>query len=608
MIRNYSNRQYIIGGFFALIGLIFIIRLFSIQVLDDTYKTSSDNNVLRKQTEYAGRGLIYDRNGELLVYNEAAYDLMVTPREAKTLDTTLLCQLLQVDTIEVKNRMEKCSSYSSYKSSVFIKQISAETYANLSEKMYLLPGFYVQSRTLRKYPRKIGSHVLGYVGEVGRRTIENNSYYREGDYIGISGIEKAYEEQLRGVKGLQLLLKDVHNNEKGSFQEGKFDVAAIPGKNVTATIDASLQEYGEQLMIGKRGSIVAIEPNSGEILCLISSPNYDPNLLVGRKRTPNYISLNNDSIQKPLYNRAALAQYPPGSTFKLINALIGLQERTIYSGSKFNCQGGYDFGVENRKMGCHEHRSPLNLIESIATSCNAYYCHVYRGIIEKHPNIHNGYDNWQYYVSSFGLGNWLNNDLPTGRKGFLPSSDYYNRMYGKRGWKALTNISLAIGQDALLATPIQMANMTAAIANRGYYYTPHIVKSIENDTIPSRFKLAKHTLIDSTHFPIVIKGMQEVVENEELGTSTDARMDSITVCGKTGTAENPHGEDHSIFIAFAPKENPQIALAVYVENGGWGSTWAVPIASLMIEEYLTDSIKRKEMESFILKGKIDYPE
>lgn len=608
MIRNYSNRQYIIGGFFALIGLIFIIRLFSIQVLDDTYKTSSDNNVLRKQTDYPGRGLIYDRNGELLVYNEAAYDLMVTPREAKSLDTTLLCQLLHIDTLEVHQRMEKCSNYSSYKSSVFMKQISVETYAKLSEKMYLLPGFYVQSRTLRKYPRKIGSHVLGYVGEVGRRTIQKNSYYKEGDYIGISGIEKAYEEQLRGVKGLQLLLKDVHNNEKGSFQEGKFDVAAIPGKNVTATIDADLQEYGEQLMIGKRGSIVAIEPSSGEILCLISSPSYDPNLLVGRKRSPNYLLLNNDSIQKPLYNRAALAQYPPGSTFKLINALIGLQEKTIYSGSKFKCQGGYYFGVENRKMGCHEHRSPLNLIESIATSCNAYYCHVYRGIIEKYPNIHNGYDNWHKYVASFGLGNWLNNDLPTGRKGFLPSSDYYNRMYGKRGWKALTNISLAIGQDALLTTPIQMANMTAAIANRGYYYTPHIVKSIENDTIPSRFKIAKHTLIDSTHFAIVIKGMQEVVEDKELGTSNAARMDSITVCGKTGTAENPHGEDHSIFIAFAPKDNPQIALAVYVENGGWGSTWAVPIASLMIEEYLTDSIQRKELESFILDGKIDYPE
>lgn len=608
MIRNYSNRQYIIGGFFALIGLIFIIRLFSIQVIDDTYKTSSDNNVLRKQTEYPGRGLIYDRNGELLVYNEAAYDLMVTPREAKTLDTTLLCQLLLIDTLEVARRMVKCSNYSSYKSSVFMKQISVETYAKLSEKMYLLPGFYVQSRTLRKYPQKIGSHVLGYVGEVGRRTILKNSYYKEGDYIGISGIEKAYEEQLKGVKGLQLLLKDVHNNTKGSFQEGKFDVAAVPGKNITATIDAQLQAYGEQLMQGKRGSIVAIEPSSGEILCLVSAPTYDPNLLVGRKRTPNYLLLNNDSIQKPLYNRAALAQYPPGSTFKLINALIGLQEKTIYSGSKFKCQGGYHFGVENRKMGCHEHRSPLNLIESIATSCNAYYCHVYRGIIEKYPSIHSGYDNWYTYVASFGLGNWLNNDLPTGRKGFLPGSDYYNRMYGKRGWKALTNISLAIGQDALLATPIQMANMTAAIANRGHYYTPHIVKAVENDTIPSRFKDAKHTLIDSAHFAIVIKGMQEVVEDKELGTSNAARLDSITVCGKTGTAQNPHGEDHSIFIAFAPKENPQIALAVYVENGGWGSTWAVPIGSLLIEEYLTDSIQRKALESFILEGQIDYPE
>ena len=360
-------------------------------------------------------------------------------------------------------------------------------------------------------------------------------------------------------------------------------------------------------MQGKRGSIVAIEPSSGEILCLVSAPSYDPNLLVGRKRTPNYILLNEDSINKPLYNRAALAQYPPGSTFKLVNALIGLQEKTIYGGSKYKCLGGFNFGVENRKMGCHEHRSPLNLKEAIATSCNAYFCYVYKGIIEKYPNIYDGYDTWHKYVSSFGLGNWLNNDLPTGKKGFLPSSNYYDKMYRKGGWKALTNISLAIGQDALLSTPIQMANMTAAIANKGFYYTPHIVKEIEGDTIPSRFLKPKQTMIDTEHFDLVIRGMQEVVDDTELGTSNAAKMDNISVCGNTGTAENPHGEANSIFIEFAPNDNPQIALAVYVENGGWGSTWAVPIGSLMLEEYLTDSIKRMELEKYILEGVIEYP-
>ena len=608
MIRNYSNRQFIIGGFFCLIGIIFVMRLFSIQVIDDTYKTSSENNIIRKQTEYPGRGLIYDRNGELLVYNEAAYDLMVTPREIKTLDTTLLCEILKIDKSDVAKRIRKCRRYSSYKASVFMKQISTETYATLSEKMFELPGFYVQSRTLRKYPKKIGAHLLGYVGEVNKHTIQKNEYYKEGDYIGITGIEKAYEKQIRGEKGMQLLLKDVHNNIKGSFQNGKFDVPAIKGKNITTTIDLQLQAYGESLMQGKRGSIVAIEPSSGEILCLISAPSYDPNLLVGRKRTTNYILLDEDSINKPLYNRAALAQYPPGSTFKLVNALIGLQEKTIYGGSKYKCHGGFDFGVENRKMGCHEHRSPLNLKEAIATSCNAYFCYVYKGIIEKHSSVYEGYDTWHKYVSSFGLGNWLNNDLPTGKKGFLPSSNYYDKMYKKGGWKALTNISLAIGQDALLTTPIQMANMTAAIANKGFYFTPHVVKEIEGDTIPSRFLKPNETMIDSEHFDLVIRGMQEVIDDTELGTSNAAKMQNISVCGKTGTAENPHGEDHSIFIAFAPKENPQIALAVYVENGGWGSTWAVPIGSLMLEEYLTDNIKRLKLEKSIIEGVIEYPE
>lgn len=605
-MKKYENRTYIIGGFFGVVILIFIIRLFSIQVIDDSFKTSSENNVIRKQTDYPRRGLIYDRNKELIVYNEAAYDLMITPKQATFLDTALICSLLEIDTLNLMKRIEKARNYSMYKASVLMKQISVETYTKLQENMFLMPGFFVQTRTLRKYPYSTASHLLGYVGEVNQRIVKSTPYYKEGDYIGVSGIEKAYEDKLRGQKGVKLLLKDVHNNIKGSFNDGKFDIKSKPGKDLQSSIDIFLQNYGESLMKNKRGSIVALEPSTGEILCLVSSPNYDPNILVGRKRSENYLILNEDTINKPLFNRASLAQYPPGSTFKLINALIGLQEKVIYSGSKFNCDEGYVYGEEKRKMKCHPHRSPLNLIESISNSCNAYFCNVYRAIIEKYPNTYEGYDVWRNYVTSFGLGNWLNNDLPTGQKGFVPTANFYDRIYGKNRWKSLTNLSLSIGQDALLTTPIQMANMTAAIANRGYYYTPHIVKSIENDSIDDRFRKPIRTMVDSSLFEIVIKGMQEVVEDEELGTSNIAKMENITVCGKTGTAQNPHGEDHSIFIGFAPKDNPKIALAVYVENGGWGSTWAVPIASLMIEKYLNDTIERDWLEKKIVEGVIEY--
>ena len=605
-MKKYENRTYIIGGFFGLVILIFIIRLFSIQVIDDSFKTSSENNVIRKQTDYPRRGLIYDRNKELIVYNEAAYDLMITPKQATSLDTALICSLLEIDTLNLMKRIEKASNYSMYKASVLMKQISVETYTKLQENMFLMPGFFVQTRTLRKYPYSTASHLLGYVGEVNQRIVKSTPYYKEGDYIGVSGIEKAYEDKLRGQKGVKLLLKDVHNNIKGSFNDGKFDIKSKPGKDLQSSIDIFLQNYGESLMKNKRGSIVALEPSTGEILCLVSSPNYDPNILVGRKRSENYLILNEDTINKPLFNRASLAQYPPGSTFKLINALIGLQEKVIYSGSKFNCDEGYVYGEEKRKMKCHPHRSPLNLIESISNSCNAYFCNVYRSIIEKYPNTYEGYDVWRNYVTSFGLGNWLNNDLPTGQKGFVPTPNFYDRIYGKNRWKSLTNLSLSIGQDALLTTPIQMANMTAAIANRGYYYTPHIIKSIENDSIDDRFRKPIRTKVDSSLFEIVIKGMQEVVEDEELGTSNIAKMENFTVCGKTGTAQNPHGEDHSIFIGFAPKDKPKIALAVYVENGGWGSTWAVPIASLMIEKYLNDTIERDWLEKKIVEGVIEY--
>ena len=605
-MKEHENRTYIIGGFFSLVILIFIIRLFSIQVIDDSFKTSSENNVIRKQTDYPIRGLIYDRNNELIVYNEAAYDLMITPKQATNIDTALICTLLEIDTISLINKIEKAKNYSMYKASVLMKQISVETYSKLQENMFLMPGFFVQTRTLRKYPYSTASHLLGYVGEVNERILKKNPYYKEGDYIGVSGIEKAYEDKLRGQKGVKLLLKDVHNNIQGSFSNGKFDIKSKPGQNIQSSIDIFLQNYGEKLMKNKRGSIVALEPSSGEILCLISSPNYNPNELVGRKRSDNYIKLNNDTNNKPLFNRASLAQYPPGSTFKLINALIGLQEKVISSRTKYKCNEGFIYGEEKRKMKCHTHRSPLNLIESISNSCNSYFCNVYKEIIEKYPTTYQGYKVWRSYVTSFGLGNWLNNDLPTGQKGFVPSYDFYDKIYGKNRWKYSTNLSLSIGQDALLTTPIQMANIAACIANRGYYYTPHTVKNIKNDKIDDRFSIPNYTMIDSSLFEIVIKGMLRVVEDEELGTSNIAKMKDIKVCGKTGTAQNPHGEDHSIFIGFAPMNDPKIAIAVYVENGGWGSTWAVPIASLMIEKYLKGSIKRNILEKEMFYGVIDY--
>ena len=606
MNHAYDNRKFVIGGLFATVLIIFLIRLFSIQVIDDSYKTSSENNVLRKEVDYPSRGLVFDRNNTLIVYNEAAYDLMITPNQLKELDTTLLCTILKMDTLDLLNRINKAKNYSNYKASVFMKQISVETYANLQEHLYLFPGFYARPRTLRKYPINAASHIVGYVGEVSKKTVKKFPYYGEGDYIGISGIEKAYEDYLRGEKGLKYKLKDVHNNIKGSLENGNFDKPSVAGTNLTSTIDIYLQKYGEMLMKNKRGSIVAIEPSTGEILCLVSSPNYNPNELVGRKRNKNYLRLNNDTLEKPLFNRASLAQYPPGSTFKLINALIGLQEKTLSPQTLFSCNNGFVYGDEKRTMKCHPHRSPLNLTESIATSCNAYYCNVYKDIIEKYPNSYDGYNNWRNHVMSFGLGNWLNNDLPTGQKGHVPSESYYDNIYGKKRWKALTNLSLSIGQDALLSTPIQMANMTAAIANRGYYYTPHIVKEIENDSIDLRFKTKRLTTIDQKHFETIILGMKDVVEDTELGTSNNAKIDGIVICGKTGTAQNPHGEDHSIFIAFAPMENPKIALAVYVENGGWGSTWAVPIASLMIEQYLTGTISRSLLEEKIKVGIIEY--
>jgi len=605
---SFANRRHIIRFVIILIGLIYTIRLLFLQVIDSSYKLSASSNVLRYVTQYPARGLIYDRNGKLLVYNEAAYDVMVIPHQLTAFDTTEFCQILEITKDYVDESIKKAREFSMYNSSIFLKQISSETYAKFQEKMYKYPGFYVHARTLRKYTSDIASHILGYVGEVNDKIIESNDYYKLGDYIGISGVEQSYEEYLRGKKGLNVYLVDVHNRIKGTYANGRLDQKAEVGSNIISTIDSELQAYGEKLMRNKIGSIVAIEPSTGEILALVSTPTYNPELLVGRKRTQNYASLMSDTL-KPLFNRALMAQYPPGSTFKVVNALIGLQEKILFPYTKFECAGAYY--SRGLRVGCHIHRSPLNLIESIQMSCNTYYCNVFRNILDnrKYPSIRESFDQWKKYLESFGFGKSLNSDFANELNGLLPTKSMYDRIYGEKGWNSLTIVSMAIGQGELGTTPLQMANMAATVANRGHYYTPHIVKEIEGDNaIDSRFFERHNTLIDSAYFDIVIEGMDLAV-NGEAGSGSTARtaqVPGVIVCGKTGTAQNPHGEDHSIFIAFAPKDNPKIALAVYIENGGFGSTWAAPTAKLMIEKYLNDTISVPWWEDYILNAKINY--
>lgn len=599
---KFANRRLFFYILFGSTSLLLLVFLFSIQVLDDSYKLSADNNVIKAVTLYPERGYIYDRNGELLVSNQRAYDLMVTPRQVKNLDTLKLCTLLDIEPEYFRKQYQKALRYSKHRSSILLKEISKLTAVRLQEQLYDYPGFYLHERTMREYPHSAAANVLGYVSQVPDYILKKRDDYKKHDNYGMTGVENSYEDELKGTQGVQYMVRDVWNRNMGSFQNGKYDSLAINGKDIELSIDIGLQKYAEQLMQNKKGSIVAIEPSSGEILSLVSSPTYDPNLLIGRSRSPNFNRMYKDE-NKPLFDRSLLAEYPPGSTFKLVNALIGLQEDVIYAGSKFKCDEGWRFSPK-LKIGCHPHRSPLNLKESIAQSCNAYYCSTFKRIVEKYPSTKIGYDNWRNHVMSFGLGNFLNNDLYTGRKGRVPSVEFYNRQYGKNRWKAPTVISLSIGQDALVVSPIQMANMCAAIANRGHYFTPHIVRKIDGETLKdSTYTKPKHTSIDPKHFPTVINGMEQVFTSKH-GTAKTAKVKGVEICGKTGTAENPHGEDHSIFIAFAPKNNPQIAIAVYVENGGWGSTWAAPIATLMIEKYLTGIVTNKDRESFILNGNL----
>ena len=601
MNKSYSNRKYIIISIFIIVGVIFIVRLFLLQVLDNEYKLSAQNNVLRYVTQYPARGLIYDRNGELFVYNEAAYDLLVIPKQIKNIDTIELCKLLKINKDGFITSLEKARKHSYYKPSVFLKQISREDYGYLQEKLYKYPGFYVQARTLRKYPIPVAAHILGYVGEVNKKDLENEKYYRQGDYIGKSGIEKYYENKLRGKKGLKIKIVDVFNRERGSFKNGKYDTIAIAGDDIYISINTELQIYGEKLMQNKKGSIVAIEPSSGEILALVSSPAYDPNLLIGRVRTENFKKLSSDTLE-PLFNRATMAQYPPGSTFKIVNALIGLQEEVLFPYTKYGCQGVVSYPI----VCSHDHYSPLDLLHAIEQSCNPYFWKVFKSIFEqpKFSTIQEEYNNWRKYVSSFGTGKKFDNDLINQRPGNLPPDSYFNKYYGKKGWKAITIRSLSIGQGEIEYTPLQLANLTAIIANKGYYFTPHVIKEKKNINYDNKkYKEKIFTDIDPKYFDVVIEGMYQVYEGEH-GTTRWYKIKDLQICGKTGTAENPHGDNHSVFIAFAPKDDPKIAVAVVIENSGFGSTWAAPIATLMIEKYLNGSVKPNWFEEKMLNANL----
>ncbi len=578
-----------------------MIRLFHLQVLDKSYEQYALSNAQSVRVIYPARGLIYDRDGEIMVYNQAAYDIMVVPRQLESFDTTEFCRILGISGQDLDQRLQSARSYSYRVPSIFMKQVSYQNAALLQEKMYQYPGFYVQTRTLREYTRPVAAHALGYVGEVDQDILDQEPYYQLGDYIGVSGVEKAYESSLRGVKGKRVFLKDVYNQTVESYQGGRLDEPVEVGKNITVTLDMELQTYGERLMKPYVGSIVAIEPSSGEVLALVSAPSYSPELLVGRNLRTEFSKLVNDTLN-PLFNRALMAQYPPGSTFKTLMALIGLQEKVISISTEHHCY--YGFYAGSIHTGCHLHDSPLNLVQAIQNSCNTYFIKVLRSILQNpaHGETAAAYDNWRAHLLSMGFTQPLGIELKNELDGNIPESSYFDKIYGEQHWNYLTIRSLAIGQGELLITPLQMANMTATIANRGYYITPHLIKKIDGvDEADPAYIIRNYTNIDSVNYIPVVDGMDLVVNGGKGSTARNASIEGITVCGKTGTAENPHGNDHSIFIAFAPKEDPQIAIAVYVENQGFGTTFAAPIASLMIEKYLTGEVSRTWYENWVMQ-------
>lgn len=600
-------RKFTLFLFVIIVGVIFTGRLLYLQVFNHNAQSLYDDNAIRKVFNYPKRGFVYDRNNKLLVSNQPSYDVMIIPREVKPLDTLEFCSLLKIDKEDFLDKYKKTKHYSPRLPSVFVSHLAKEDYAILQEKMRKYEGFYIQKRSLRKYETTIGANVLGDIGEVNNREIKNDNYYHSGDLIGKQGVEASYEETLRGQKGIKFIQKDIHNQDIGPYKNGKYDTLPQAGKDIKITIDADLQAYGELLMTNKRGGVIAIEPKTGEILAMISAPTYNPNSLVGRNRSENYTKLYKD-VAKPLFNRSLQGVYEPGSPFKLMNALIALEEDVMSPTEKVTCYHGIKYG--NSFMKCHCPSGTRNdMISGIEHSCNAYFLTTYRRILDKYDNASIGIDKWSKHVKSFGLGDFLHNDLFVGQKGRIPDRDYYKSVYPNTFYSTYT-VSNAIGQGEVATTPIQLANMVAAIANRGYYYTPHIIKSIEDKNIPEEFTKPKYTTISKENFEPVIEGMHQVYKT---GTAKSLQIKDIDICGKTGTVENftvidsvrTQLTDHSIFVAFAPKDNPQIAIAVFVENGYWGNRFAGKVASLMIEKHLKGEITRTDLEDWLLSHSLE---
>ena len=585
---NFSNRKFIIGSIVTGVIIIYLIRLFTLQLMSDDYKKNADSNAFRKEIQYPSRGLIYDRKHRLLVYNESSYNIMVIMNDQRGIDTLDFCRTIGITKAFYIKRMEEIkakTNYSRYTPQVFLSQIPSQEFSVFREKLFRFNGFSAEKRSVRHYTSGIAAHILGDMGEVSNADIEEDDYYQSGDYIGKLGVERSYEKQLRGEKGMRIMLRDVHGRTKGHYQNGKYDKAPIPGKDLMLSIDSELQALAERLLEGKLGAIVAIEPSTGEILCMASSPSYDPRLMVGRDRGKNHQRLNSDPM-KPLLNRAIMGTYPPGSTFKLTQALIGLQEGSIDPTISFPCHHGFNY--RGLHVGCHSHASPISLIPALGTSCNAYFCwNLYRLFSNRSrfKSTQDAMTRWKDHAVAMGFGYKLGVDLPGERRGMIPNAQYYDKAYRGR-WNALTVISIAIGQGEVTATPLQIANLAATVANRGFYYIPHIIHDIRGSQIDSIYRTRHYTLVDRKWYNYVVAGMRRAVTH---GTCHSANLPGIEVCGKTGTAQN-RGHDHSTFAGFAPMNDPKIAVSVYVENGGWGNTYGVPLGALIIEQYLNGKL------------------
>ena len=585
---NYINRKYILGGIAVAVVIIYLIRLFSLQLMSDDYKKNADSNAFRKEIQYPSRGLILDRKGRLLVYNESSYNIMVVMNDQRGIDTLDFCQTVGITKDFYIKRMDEIKSkisYSRYTPQLFMSQIPAEEFSVFREKLFRFKGFSVEKRSVRHYTTGLGAHLLGDVGEVNDKDIANDDYYQSGDFIGKLGVERSYEKELRGEKGMRIMLRDVHGRTQGHYQNGKYDKAPVPGKDVTLSIDLDLQALAERLLEGKLGAIVAIEPSTGQILCMASSPTYDPRLTVGRNRGKYHQQLSRDPM-RPLLNRAIMGTYPPGSTFKITQALMGLQEGSITPEIAFPCHHGFNY--KGLHLGCHGHASPINLVPAIGTSCNAYFCwNLYRVFSNKrkYGSVQNAMNCWKDHMVDMGFGYKLGIDLPGESRGMIPNANYYDDHY-RKSWNALTVISISIGQGEVTATPLQIANLAATVANRGHYYVPHIVRSIRGGQIDSLYTHPHHTTINPRWYNYAVAGMRKAVLS---GTCHAANIPGIEVCGKTGTAQN-RGHDHSAFMGFAPMNSPRIAVVAYIENGGFGAVYGVPIGALIMEQYLNGSL------------------